>query len=217
MVSRRPHPADGSHDARTRHAAATRDASARHATARTDNGGSARRATAPHHDDLGDRTISLELLLERVTGSEDESGRLRSSHRESGQSNHDRAGHAVESLWCAANLTNESHRCRLHFPSPSIFTAASLMCAASFWSAPLPYSIASLNKLVLFVSAVNLNLYVDVRGLLVRRYNTPRRQSLFTDRSVPRIYQLFGPSERSFVRKLYSNDCHGQDDEIVRL
>jgi hypothetical protein len=41
--------------------------------------------------------------------------------RESSQTNHDRASHAVESLWYAVNLTSERHHSRLHFPSPSVF------------------------------------------------------------------------------------------------
>jgi hypothetical protein len=40
---------------------------------------------------------------------------------ETSQTNYDRAGRAVESLWCTATLTNESHHCRLHFPSPFMF------------------------------------------------------------------------------------------------
>jgi hypothetical protein len=105
----------------THHGTAANDGPARDVTARTDNRGPAHGASTSYGDastsraDLDDRAVLPELLQERTAGSGHESQRRRSRDRQTGQTNDGRAGHAAESLRCAATLTNESHHCRLHF------------------------------------------------------------------------------------------------------
>src|SRR5216684_2740919 len=109
---------------RTHYGTTAYHGTARDAATRADNCGPAHGAATSHGDastsraDLDDRAFLLELLLERTTGSGNESRRRRSRDRQTSQTsqtNDGRTGHAVESLRCAATLTNESHHCRLHF------------------------------------------------------------------------------------------------------
>jgi hypothetical protein len=94
----------------------------------------------------------------------------------------------------------------LHFPSPSIFARRVIDVHGE-----LSVSTPSLFDRALEQSCL---LCFDRQPQIARNIsrfcvNAPIRRAtqFLRDRSVHRIYQLSGPSERSFIRKLYSNDC----------
>jgi hypothetical protein len=154
-------------------------------------------------------------LLEGTSRWTNQSRRRQIRDRETTQTNDDRAGHAVESLWCAANLTNEIHRCRLHFQAlSSLHPPRHRFVRRLYRSAPLPYLIQPLNKLGLPTPAVNLYLFANLSeflaGIPTRRAKGERRFRTGY-RRMSRIDQLFSSRECGLVREL--NSISGKPDD----
>src|SRR5882724_4132994 len=130
IIMSRPYPATRAYSG-ANNGAAPHHGSARGVAARSNDRRPVRNGSAPHRD--FDHWIILpELVLECGPGAADQSRGWRNHDCEARQTDDDHAGRAVESLWCAATSTNETHHCRLHFQALSDLPAASLMRAARY-------------------------------------------------------------------------------------